>query len=133
MWRVASGVQVALLIAGAASAQEEAVKGVIGAQMEALSNGDFAGAYEMASPGIRGTFGPVENFERMLRQGYPEVLDPRLFRFMGVEARGDRQAQVLLVEDRQGRSFLLEYLMIETPEGWKIDAVRRLPAAEPAV
>ncbi|MBR9762408.1 MAG: DUF4864 domain-containing protein [Rhodobacteraceae bacterium] len=127
------GLLAALLIAGPATAQDDAVKGVISTQMEALRQGDFPGAYEMASPGIRGVFGPVENFERMLRQGYPEVLDPRLFRFMGAEARGERQAQVLLIEDRQGRSYLLEYMMIETPEGWKIDAVRRLPTAEPAV
>lgn len=133
MFRTLIGLLAALLIAGPATAQDKAVQGVIGTQMEALRQGDFPGAYEMASPGIRGVFGPVENFERMLKQGYPEVLDPRLFRFMELEPRGERQAQVLMIEDRQGRVHMLEYMMIETEDGWRIDAVRRLPASQPAV
>lgn len=133
MLRFMIGLLTALLLTGPATAQDDAVKSVISTQMEALRQGDFPGAYEMASPGIRGYFGPVDNFERMLRLGYPEVLAPRLFRFMGMEPRGNGQAQVLMIEDQKGRVHMLEYLLIETEDGWKIDSVRRLPASQPAV
>jgi hypothetical protein len=38
--------------------------------------------------------------------------------------------QRVLVTDLQGRGFLLDYMMVETPDGWQINAVQLLPQQE---
>ena len=41
--------------------------------------------------------------------------------------------QRVLVTDAKGRGFMLEYHMIETTEGWRIDGVDLLPQPEVGV
>ena len=37
--------------------------------------------------------------------------------------------QRVMVTDREGRTFMLDYQMVETPDGWQINAVHLLPEA----
>lgn len=103
-------------------------------QMDALRAGDFAGAFDYASPGIRSYFGNAKNFETMLRGGYPMVIGPREYFFLADRPEAElRQVQPVQVEDQAGRLFTLEYFMLRTEAGWKIDAVRLMDVAPPSV
>ncbi|PJE30047.1 hypothetical protein PSM7751_03300 [Pseudooceanicola marinus] len=110
------------------------IRDIIGDQMEDLRRGDFASAFDHASPGIRNYFGSVENFETMLRGGYPMVIGPREYFFLADRPETEqRQVQPVQVEDQGGRLFTLEYFMLRTDTGWKIDAVRLMDVAKPSV
>ncbi|MDF2232770.1 DUF4864 domain-containing protein [Albimonas sp. CAU 1670] len=58
------------------------IRGVIERQLEAFLAGDVDAAWGYASPGIQGLFGSVENFGRMVREGYPMVWRPAEWRFL---------------------------------------------------
>jgi hypothetical protein len=120
----------ALGLAAPARADEAAIRGVISSQIEAFLADDFATAFTYASPTIRDVFRTPENFGRMVRQGYPMVWRPEEVEFLGLERRDGRLWQDVLVRDADGALHVLEYRMIEGPQGWKIDAVRlrRAPA-----
>lgn len=119
-----------LLLAGPALANPADWRGVITRQIEAFRADDFATAFTYASPAIKGIFGTPEVFGQMVRQGYPMVHRPQSMRFLDAEELGGRQMQKLLITDAAGVSYLALYEMIETPEGWKINGVRILPAPD---
>ncbi|MBN2907857.1 MAG: DUF4864 domain-containing protein [Rhodobacteraceae bacterium] len=110
-----------------AQSAAEAVQAVIGAQMSAFEAGDEARAFGYASPGLRRFFGSSERFGAMVRQGYPMVWRPGAVRYLGLEGQGDARRQIIEITDGEGQTHRLEYSMIETPEGWRIDGVRFLP------
>lgn len=122
----------ALLFAAPALAQD-AISDVIADQLRDFAAGDVDGAFDHASPGIRGLFGSAERFGAMVQQGYPMVWRHRSFR-MG-ERRDIAGAlwQRVEVIDSDGRTHLLDYKMEPGPAGWKIDAVQLLPAPVPSV
>jgi len=100
---------------------------VISAQIDAFRDADFEEAFGYASDTLRAYFGSPENFGRMVRSGYPMVLDPAELRFIGRGERAGREVQRVLILDREGRSFLLEYEMIGEGAGLRIAGVRILP------
>jgi hypothetical protein len=38
--------------------------------------------------------------------------------------------QRVMITDVEGRTHLLDYMMVETPEGWQINAVQLLPSPD---
>lgn len=108
----------------------EAIAEVISSQLADFNDRDTAGAFEYASPTIRGIFGDAANFGMMVERGYPMVWSNTNARFLDLEMRRDAWFQTVQVEDAQGVFHLLEYRMIETPDGWRIDGVRILPAPD---
>ncbi len=122
------GLVAALVLAAPAAAQEDAIRGVIGAQVEAFRADDFATAFTYASPAIKEIFRTPERFGAMVRQGYPMVHRPREVRFLELRTVGGNLWQRVMMTDAQGRVHLLDYMMIETPDGWQINAVQLLPA-----
>ena len=110
-------------------AQEAEIRGVIADQIAAFQADDFARAFSFASPTIKGVFGDAQNFGRMVQQGYPMVHRPANVRMMDLRDEAGRLWQRVLVTDQAGRSHVLEYQMIETPEGWQINAVQLLKSA----
>jgi hypothetical protein len=50
----------------------DALHAVITAQLDAFRKDDYAGAYVFADGAIKNQF-PLENFERMVRTGYPAI------------------------------------------------------------
>lgn len=109
------------------AAQQADIEAVIADQMEDFRADDFAGAFEHASPKIRGVFGTPENFGMMVRNGYPMVHRSREVRFLYLSETPTGLRQIVEVEDLAGRSFLMAYDMIPTEGGWKIDGVQILP------
>ncbi|MGB3553694.1 MAG: DUF4864 domain-containing protein [Jannaschia sp.] len=115
---------------GAATAQQDAIQDVIGDQITAFRADDFDAAFDHAAPGIRGMFGTSENFGRMVREGYPMVWRPGSVEYLPARQSGVGWMQEVLVTDADGRLHKLAYLMVQTPDGWKIAGVQLLTAPE---
>jgi hypothetical protein len=75
-------------------------------------------------------FGSPENFGRMVENGYPMVWDNRNADFQDLTEEGGELRQVVRIEDAEGRGWLLDYSMIETEAGWKINGVQVRPAPD---
>lgn len=118
----------AVFLATAAVAQEEPIQSTIQSQIDAFLKDDFATAFSFASPNIKMFFGTPENFGQMVRQGYPMVHRPSDVRMLDLRDVGGRLWQRVMVTDQQGRTHMLDYQMIETPEGWQINGVQLLPS-----
>jgi hypothetical protein len=122
---------VATLVLAAPAAADEAATGIertIRNQIEAFRADDFATAFSFASPAIRGIFGTAENFGAMVQRGYPMVYRPADLRLLERRQVNGTAVQRVMVTDETGRTHLLDYQMIETPEGWQINGVQLLPS-----
>ena len=118
-----------LLLAFPASAQEAPIQDTIQSQLQAFQADDFATAFTYASPTIKGVFGSPENFGRMVVQGYPMVHRPAAVKMLDLREVAGGLWQRVMITDAGGRTHLLDYQMVEGPEGWQINAVQLLQAA----
>ena len=116
-----------LFLALPAFAQEAPIQNTIQSQLRAFQADDFTTAFTFASPTIKGVFGNPENFGRMVTQGYPMVHRPSAVRMLALREVDGRMWQRVMVTDQSGATHLLDYEMIETAEGWQINAVQLLP------
>lgn len=123
-------VAVGLVGAGSAAAQEGPIEGVIQSQVDAFLAGDTRTAFSYASPTIKRLFGSPERFARMVEQGYPMVWRPSEVRYLERRDFGGGVLQRVLMRDGAGVPWVLEYQMIEGPEGWVINGVQVLQAPE---
>lgn len=98
-------------------------------QIDALRAEDFARAFSFASPTIKALFLTPENFGAMVQKGYPMVADPSAVKMLGLRDVAGGLWQRVMVTDREGRTFMLDYQMVEAPDGWQINAVHLLPEA----
>ena len=114
-------------------AQDQSAPAIIGAQIDAFLADDFETAFGFASDTIRAMFGTPERFGQMVVTGYPMVHRPASVTYLERVQRPGGTGQRVLITDAAGASFVLEYLMIDTPEGLKINGVRLLPNAGPGV
>jgi hypothetical protein len=126
--RLFAGLLTAALFTWPAFAQEDPIQNTIRSQLEALKSDDFAKAFTFASPNIKGIFGTSENFGQMVRQGYPMVHRPADVRMLELREVAGNLWQRVMITDQQGRTHLLDYQMVETPEGWQINGVQLLPS-----
>ncbi len=126
------GLAAGVLFAGAALAQDaqDGITATIQSQIDAFRADDFETAFSFASPTIKGIFGNSDRFGSMVRQGYPMVWRPGSVRYLELEERGAGAFQKVLITDMQGVPHVLEYQMIETPDGWQINGVRILEAPD---
>lgn len=120
----------ALGLALPAQAQEEPIQDVIERQIAALQVDDFDLAFSFASPTIKGLFGTPAKFGLMVKEGYPMVYRPSDVDMLELREIAGNLWQRVKVEDQAGKTWFLDYMMIETPEGWQINAVQILPAPE---
>lgn len=112
-----------------AQAQDADIRRVIEAQISAFQQDDFGTAFGFASDTIRRLFGTPERFGQMVRDGYPMVYRPSELRFLGLQQTPAGPSQRVLMRDAAGAVHVLEYQMIDTQDGWKINGVRRLDAS----
>lgn len=112
-----------------AAAQEAPIQQTIQSQLDAMAADDFTRAYGYASPTIKKLFGPVENFELMVKKGYPMVWQHRAVKMLELRTVAGNLWQRVMVTDLSGSTYLLDYMMVETPEGWQINAVQLLQQA----
>ena len=114
-----------------AAAQDNALQSTILNQIEAFKADDFARAFTYASPSIKSIFMSPENFGMMVKNGYPMVHRPGEVRMLEQRTISGALWQKVMITDQAGRTHILDYQMIETPEGWQINGVQLLP--EPGV
>jgi len=118
----------AILYAGATQvyAEEPAesqqrTESVIRGQLEAMAQGDGAGAYSYAAPNIQDIFPSPDIFMAMVRDGYGALIAPSDYAFEHFEVRDDRAIQVLNVLDQNGRQWRAIYRMQRLEDGtWRI-------------
>ncbi|MFN3281863.1 MAG: DUF4864 domain-containing protein [Tabrizicola sp.] len=115
------------------AAQEGPIRETIQRQIEAFQADDFARAFTYASPTIKRLFGTPENFGAMVRNGYPMVHRPAQVEMGELREIAGNLWQRVRIVDQAGRAWALDYMMVETPEGWQINAVQILPAPDVGV
>jgi len=119
-------VVLALMLPGAARADEAAVRDVIAQQIDAFQRDDFDTAFEHASPMIQNMFGTADGFGAMIREGYPMVWRPASIRFSLLRQEGERFfQQVVLGGDTH--SYVAEYEVMQVDGIWRINGVQLLP------
>ncbi len=111
------------------AAQDAPIRETIRQQLDAFNAQDSTRAFSYASPTIKGIFGTADNFGTMVQQGYPMVWRHGEVRMLELRTVAGNLWQRVMITDLQGRTHLLDYKMIETPDGWQIDAVQLLPQA----
>lgn len=116
--------------AGAAQAQDSTVEDVITSQLQAFNDRDIDAAWQYASPTIKGMFGTSEKFGKMVQDGYPMVWDNSDVRFLDADEFQDRTRQEVQIQGPGGLFYILDYQMIDTPDGWQIDSVQVIPSPE---
>jgi hypothetical protein len=122
----------ATVVATAAFAQDQDIETVIGEQLQAFNERDVQDAWQYASPMIQGLFGTPDNFGNMVRNGYPMVWTNREVEFLDLGDVNGVLTQRVLIRDLDGVAYILEYAMVETAEGWRINGVQVLPAPDVA-
>jgi hypothetical protein len=127
------GLLTAAFLALPVAAQEEPIQNTIQSQINAFLADDFATAFTFASPNIKGIFGTAENFGAMVKNGYPMVYRPATVEMGELREVAGNLWQRVRVVDQAGAAWFLDYMMIETPEGWQINAVQLLPAPDVGV
>ncbi len=120
----------AVLAAWPAWAQEEPIQSTITAQIEAFRASDFETAFTFASPTIKQMFRTPANFGSMVVTGYPMVVNPAMVEMQDLRTVAGALWQRVRVTDQRGQAFLLDYQMIEGPDGWLINAVQLQKAAD---
>ncbi len=131
-----NGLYAVLLAAALAlpvQAQEGPIREVIQQQLEAFQADDFARAFTYASPMIQSMFRTPENFGAMVKQGYPMVYRPAQVEMQDLREVAGNLWQRVRVVDQAGAAWFLDYMMIDTPNGWQINAVQILPAPDVGV
>ena len=124
---------IGLFWAGIAPAQEVVapepdIEATIGAQIDAFLVDDFARAFTYASPGIQGVFGTHERFGQMVQNGYPMVWRPGDVQYLELREFGGALWQRVMIRDQAGGVHMLDYQMINTAEGWRVNGVQLLRA-----
>lgn len=129
MFRRFAAVLFVLMLALPAQAQEEPIQNTISRQIDAFLIDDFPKAFTFASPSIQGMFRTPENFGRMVSQGYPMVWRPADVQYLDLREENGVLIQKVLITDQEGGQHVLDYRMIETEAGWKINGVSLLDSS----
>ena len=116
-----------------AAAQEEPIQDTIQKQIDAFLRDDFLTAFGYASPNIRALFGTVDNFGLMVTRGYPMVHRPSAVEMGALREENGALYQRVQITDAAGRIHVLDYQMVETADGWKINGVELLQSVEAGV
>ena len=125
-----SALTLMLFVVSGAQAQENTIEDVITRQLQAFNDRDVQEAWQHASPMIQGIFRTPENFGMMVENGYPMVWDNSDVRFLDREELGSGTRQEVQIQGPDGLFYILDYEMIQTPDGWHINAVQVIPAPE---
>ena len=105
---------------------EPGIEATIQGQIDAFLVDDFATAFTFASPNIKSLFGSSERFGQMVRNGYPMVWRPGELRFLELRDIDGALWQKVIIRDQAGEFHLLDYQMIQGPDGWQINGVQIL-------
>lgn len=118
------------MVSSAVAQANDAIEGVIGSQLQAFNDRDLDQAWRYASPMIKRVFQNQQAFGMMVENGYPMVWNNRDIRFLELREIAGQQWQKVMIKDAAGGLYILDYEMIETPDGWQINGVTVLPAPQ---
>ena len=110
--------------------REPGIEWTIQGQINAFLVDDFDRAFTFASPNIKSLFGNSDRFGSMVRNGYPMVWRPGELRFLELRDIDGNLWQKVLIRDSAGTVHILDYQMVETSEGWRINGVQVLRAPD---
>ena len=102
--------------------EQQAIRQVIEAQLDAFQHDDGARAFGFASPTIQRLFRDPDTFMQMVKSGYAPVYRPRSVAFdrLTDTERGPDQVVKLIGPD--GRTYTAHYSMQKQPDGsWVIN------------
>ena len=119
-----------ILAAPIFAGDKEDIQATISRQLEAFQTDDFAKAFSYASPSIQSIFGGPDNFESMVKRGYPMVWKPGKVTFLSVDPYHHGMAQNIQIFDRSKKAHYLRYYMVKLGDSWKISGVEILPSSD---
>lgn len=125
-------IAIASLSPAVAEDAKTGVQSTIQGQLDAFQKDDFAKAFTFASPNIKRLFGTPDRFGQMVRGGYPMVWRPSEVQFLEFKERNGLTSQIMLFRDANGVPVVLEYFMVQTEDGWRIDGVQPVEAPDVA-
>jgi uncharacterized UPF0160 family protein len=99
------------------------IQETISQQIGSFQTDDFEKAFTYASPSIKNMFGNYQNFGMMVRRGFPMVWRTKSVLFLDLLTVNDILVQRVMVTDLNDEIHTLNYMMLETSNGWKIRGV----------
>jgi hypothetical protein len=119
----------ATVTAQSGEVEQKEAQAIITGQIEAFKSGQDAAAYSYASPFIKGIFPDISVFMGMVKQGYPQVYNPKSYDFgRAKEPTAGKVVQEVLITGPDGKPWTALYDMVRQADGtWKINGVQILP------
>jgi hypothetical protein len=106
---------------GDATAGGQEAKALIERQLDAFAHDDAAGAYALASPGLKTVFADPDTFMQMVRGQYAPVYRHQSVEFGEMQVDGDNVSQVLTIIDDDNQVWKALYKLARQPDGtWLI-------------
>lgn len=121
-----------LSVQGTVAFALDAIETVIADQLEAFNARDLPKAFGYASPMIKRLFGGSDSFAVMVERSYPMIWDNADARFLDLREEDGAYFQRILIQGEDGVSYIFDYKMIETEQGWLIDGVAPVLAPDVA-
>ncbi len=110
--------------------EQDEIRQVIRAQIEAFQRDDAPAAFALASPSIQERFGTPDNFLRMVQTSYQAVYRPRHYRFLELTQADEVWVQKVIVIGPDGLAVMALYPMVRMPDGtWRTDGCALVPLA----
>lgn len=103
------------------SAEENAIRLVIVAQLNAFADDDADSAFATATPTVRAAIGEAARFLSMVRGAYPMVYRPAVVDFLKPEEESGEVMQLVQLRDNHDKSWLVTFALERQPDGsWRI-------------
>jgi hypothetical protein len=105
-----------------AAPDQQAIRAVIAAQLDAFRHDDGAKAFSYATPTIQEKFGDAGNFMQMVKSGYTPVYRPQSVAFDKLVDTEYGPDQILRLIGPDGHAYIAHYMMQKQPDGrWMIN------------
>jgi len=105
-----------------AAPDQQAIRQVIEAQLDAFQHDDGAKAFGFATPMIQQKFGDAATFMQMVKSGYTAVYRPRSVAFERLVDTEFGPDQILKLIGPDGRAYTAHYIMEKQKDGsWMIN------------
>jgi len=126
--RAASSLGLFLAFAAAPAFAHEAggmeARAVIQRQLDAFKRNDAAGAFALASPGLKETYADPRHFMESVRSGDTPFFKRRMIEYHDFAAAGNDAAQSVVMVDDDSYVWTVVYKLTRQPDGsWLIDGV----------
>ena len=117
----------AAAIDGITTADAIAIHKVVQSQLDALSNDDAVGAFELTTPEKRLLIGSPDNFMRMIKEEYIPIYRYQRVIFSSPEVINGDAIQVVRVTDGYSKVWVAVFWMQEGDDGaWRVDGCQLL-------